>query len=58
MSQLTAMKLAIVLLAPAAGPTANVAGQERDKPRLVLQITVDQLRGDLPMRCYKRLAIP
>jgi predicted AlkP superfamily pyrophosphatase or phosphodiesterase len=26
--------------------------QETDKPRLVLQITVDQLRGDLPHRYY------
>ncbi len=26
-----------------------------DKPRLVLQITVDQLRGDLPTRYYDRL---
>ena len=29
------------------------AGQ--DKPRLVLQITIDQLRGDLPTRYYERL---
>jgi predicted AlkP superfamily pyrophosphatase or phosphodiesterase len=33
--------------------TANAAAQER--PRLILQITVDQLRGDLPTRYYKRL---
>ncbi len=26
-----------------------------DKPRLLLQITVDQLRGDLPTRYYERL---
>ncbi|MCO4812171.1 MAG: alkaline phosphatase family protein [Gammaproteobacteria bacterium] len=26
-----------------------------DKPKLILQITVDQLRGDLPMRYYDRL---
>ncbi len=26
-----------------------------DKPRLILQITVDQLRGDLPTRYYERL---
>ncbi len=29
--------------------------QANDKPRLVLQITVDQLRGDLPTRYYDRL---
>jgi hypothetical protein len=27
----------------------------QDQPRLVLQITVDQLRGDLPTRYYDRL---
>jgi len=27
----------------------------QDKPRLILQITVDQLRGDLPTRYYDRL---
>jgi len=25
------------------------------KPKLILQITVDQLRGDLPTRYYERL---
>ena len=32
-------------------------GQSNDaaKPKLVLQITVDQLRGDLPTRYYERL---
>jgi hypothetical protein len=34
--------------------TAGYA-QQRDKPRLVLQVTVDQLRGDLPGRYYNRL---
>ena len=29
--------------------------QAADKPRLILQITVDQLRGDLPTRYYDRL---
>ncbi|MFT7288602.1 MAG: putative AlkP superfamily pyrophosphatase or phosphodiesterase [Halieaceae bacterium] len=28
---------------------------ENEKPRLILQITVDQLRGDLPTRYYDRL---
>ena len=26
-----------------------------DKPKLILQVTVDQLRGDLPTRYYDRL---
>ena len=26
-----------------------------DKPKLILQITVEQLRGDLPTRYYDRL---
>jgi len=34
-----------------AAPHAHAA----DKPRLILQITVDQLRGDLPTRYYDRL---
>jgi len=29
--------------------------QAADKPKLILQITVDQLRGDLPTRYYDRL---
>ncbi len=29
---------------------STVLAQEREQPRLVLQITVDALRGDLPMR--------
>ena len=29
--------------------------RESTKPRLILQITVDQLRGDLPTRYYDRL---
>ena len=31
------------------------AGEAGNSPRLVLQITVDQLRGDLPTRYYERL---
>lgn len=41
--------LALIL----ASQALTAAGQE--KPRLVLQITVDQLRGDLPTRYYDRL---
>ncbi len=33
---------------------AKGTAQERNKPRLILQITVDQLRGDLPARYYDR----
>ncbi len=36
-------------------PLASSSAQERKLPRLILQITVDQLRGDLPMRYYDRL---
>jgi predicted AlkP superfamily pyrophosphatase or phosphodiesterase len=32
-----------------------LSAQEGEKPRLVLQITVDQLRGDLPHRYYSEL---
>jgi len=33
----------------------SVAANAGDKPKLILQITVDQLRGDLPTRYYERL---
>ena len=33
----------------------SVATYAADKPKLILQITVDQLRGDLPTRYYDRL---
>jgi len=33
----------------------SVATSAADKPKLILQITVDQLRGDLPTRYYDRL---
>jgi predicted AlkP superfamily pyrophosphatase or phosphodiesterase len=44
------MRILIVLLAAA----TNLA-IAADQPRLVLQVTVDQLRGDLPTRYYDRL---
>jgi len=44
---------AIGLLLVASLIAAPVAAQ--DRPRLILQITVDQLRGDLPTRYYDRL---
>jgi predicted AlkP superfamily pyrophosphatase or phosphodiesterase len=46
------------LVAPAVfatGLIADATAQERSKPKLVLQITVDQLRGDLLARYYHRL---
>ncbi|MFB3131863.1 MAG: alkaline phosphatase family protein, partial [Rhodothermales bacterium] len=46
----------VVLLLP--GCTQNQAQEGlagHEKPRLILQITVDQLRGDLPNRYYDRL---
>ncbi len=39
----------------ATGLVADATAQERSKPKLILQITVDQLRGDLPARYYDRL---
>ncbi len=41
----------LILILIAAANTAIAA----DRPTLILQITVDQLRGDLPMRYYDRL---
>ena len=42
---------------PVDAPNASISDQnaEPGRPRLVLQITVDQLRGDLPTRYYDRL---
>ena len=49
--------LSILLLAGLAGcdrgdnrPSASAEVGTRERPRLILQITVDQLRGDLPLR--------
>ena len=44
---------ATLLLSAAISLPGTARGQE--KPRLILQITVDQLRGDLPTRYYDRL---
>jgi len=41
----------LILAAFFLGPIAHAC----EKPRLILQITVDQLRGDLPTRYYERL---
>ena len=37
------------------GSTVAYAQNSRHTPKLILQITVDQLRGDLPTRYYDRL---
>ena len=37
------------------GSILAYAQNNKDKPKLILQITVDQLRGDLPTRYYDRL---
>ena len=48
--------ISIFALAPAfAADTIEVTADAADKPRLVLQITVDQFRGDLPTRYFDRL---
>ncbi|TDJ36580.1 MAG: alkaline phosphatase family protein, partial [Gammaproteobacteria bacterium] len=39
----------------AVGLIGDATAQERSKPKLILQITVDQLRGDLLARYYDRL---
>lgn len=39
----------------ATGFVADATAQERSRPKLILQITVDQLRGDLLARYYDRL---
>jgi len=49
---LTTLACALVLIAL---PITSAPAKEPDLPRLILQITVDQLRGDLPARYYDRL---
>jgi predicted AlkP superfamily pyrophosphatase or phosphodiesterase len=49
---LTTLAFALVLIAP---PITGSAAKAPISPRLILQITVDQLRGDLPARYYDRL---
>ena len=39
----------------ATGFVEQATAQERKLPKLILQITVDQLRGDMPLRYYDRL---
>ena len=49
------LKLLAALAILATGFVAQGTAQERYEPKLILQITVDQLRGDLPTRYYDRL---
>ena len=39
------------------GSTSAIAQSGKKTPKLILQITVDQLRGDLPTRYYDRLGV-
>ena len=52
------LKGLLILLAAlailATGIVAQGIAKERNKPKLILQITVDQLRGDLLARYYDR----
>ena len=55
-SQLTIAPLACLLLVVGIFvPFLNTALANTEKPRLILQITVDQLRGDLPTRFLDRM---
>ncbi len=46
--------LILIICFLAYGPVLPASANDK-KPKLVLQITVDQLRGDLPMRFKERL---
>jgi predicted AlkP superfamily pyrophosphatase or phosphodiesterase len=48
-------KILSIIIVVALSPITAANSEPRDLPRLILQITVDQLRGDLPMRYYDRL---
>ena len=50
------LMLLATLAALGVGCSAMADARDLEKPRLILQITVDQLRGDLPERYYDRLA--
>ena len=50
--RLTILAFALILIAL---PVASSQGKELKLPHLILQITVDQLRGDLPTRYHDRL---
>ena len=48
-------KLSAVLFVLTGGFISDADAQQRQRPKLVLQVTVDQLRGDLPWRYIERL---
>ena len=48
-------RILLVLFAAGISISALSPAIAGDKPKLILQITVDQLRGDLPTRYYDRL---
>jgi predicted AlkP superfamily pyrophosphatase or phosphodiesterase len=48
-TSITAAILVVLLL------SATTSARPAERPRLILQITVDQLRGDMPTRYYDRL---
>ncbi|WP_250655591.1 alkaline phosphatase family protein [Alkalimarinus coralli] len=52
-----ALSLGLLIVAPCFTSQANSADHSpvKHKPKLILQVTVDQLRGDLPTRYYDRL---
>jgi predicted AlkP superfamily pyrophosphatase or phosphodiesterase len=55
MAKATSISTLLVAFSLAAACTAGKAPEPHGTPKLILQITVDQLRGDLPTRYYDRL---
>jgi predicted AlkP superfamily pyrophosphatase or phosphodiesterase len=55
MAKATSISMLLVAFLLADACTADKAPEPHSAPKLILQITVDQLRGDLPTRYYDRL---
>ena len=53
---LTCLIVLVCGLSPASGAETETAKESIDPPRLILQITVDQLRGDLPNRHLSQMS--
>lgn len=53
LTRLLALLVSLVILA--VGSVSQGIAGEHEQPRLIVQITVDQLRGDMPWRYYDRL---
>ncbi|MBT3770958.1 MAG: alkaline phosphatase family protein, partial [Acidiferrobacteraceae bacterium] len=51
----TSHNIGLILTLVLAATAMPTIASEQPLPRLVLQITIDQLRGDLPRRYYERL---